>query len=78
MTRQLFTHADRPRPGLRNRSGNIASLMHILSTGNLRTAAAMLLAGIVCVWTCVQKRATGKYGVRRRQVLLLTCKTSRR
>jgi hypothetical protein len=78
MTRHVFIRVTRTRPVLPSRDGNLANIWHILSTGNLRTAAAMVLASIVCVWTCVQQRATGNYGLRRRQVLLLTCNAPRR
>lgn len=72
MTRQAYRPTTRIRPNYPGRSGNLTNIWHIIATGNLRTAAAMALAGIVCMWTCVQQRATGNYGLRRRQVLLLT------
>lgn len=71
MTRQVLIRATRNRASFPSRNENLANIWHILSTGNLRTAAAMVLAGIVCAWACVQQRATGNYGLRRRQVLLL-------
>ena len=72
MTHYADTYSARPRAAVPSRSGNLANLRHILSTGNLRAAAAMVFAGVVCMWTCVLQRAAGNYGLRRRQVLLLT------
>jgi len=72
MTRHANSRTIRIRPGHPGRSGNLTNIWHIFATGNLRAAAAMALAGIVCMWTCVLQRATGNYALRRRQVLLLT------
>jgi hypothetical protein len=72
MTRPDNNRPIRIRPGHPGRSGNLTNLWHIFASGNLRAAAAMALAGIACMWTCVLQRATGNYGPRRRQVLLLT------
>ena len=71
MTHYADTYSARPRPAVPSRSGNLASLRHVLSTGNLRAAVAMVFAGVVCMWTCVLQRATGQHSLRRRQVLLL-------
>ncbi|MFT5776104.1 MAG: hypothetical protein ACI93G_000428 [Hyphomonas sp.] len=71
MTHYADTYTARPRPAVPSRSGNLASLRHVVSTGNLRAAVAMVFAGVVCMWTCVRQRATGQHSLRRRQVLLL-------
>ncbi|WP_373009401.1 hypothetical protein [Hyphomonas sp.] len=71
MTHYADTYSARPRPTVPSRSGNLASLRHVVSTGNLRAAVAMVFAGVVCMWTCVRQRATGQHSLRRRQVPLL-------
>jgi len=71
MTHHADTYPARPRPAVPSRSGNLASLRHVLSTGNLRAAVAMVFAGVACMWTCILQRAAGRHGLRRHQVLLL-------
>ena len=71
MTHYADTYSARARAAVPSRSGNLASLRHILSTGNLLAAAAMVFAGVVCMWTCVLQRAAGRHGLPRHQVLLL-------
>ncbi|MEH6695962.1 MAG: hypothetical protein V7675_13015 [Hyphomonas sp.] len=61
-----------PNTATLRRGGNWASLVHVVSTGNIRAAFAMLCAGLACAWTCVLQRAVIATNLRRRKVLLLT------
>lgn len=54
------------------RGGNLASLRHVISTGNVRAACAMVFTGLACALTCVMQRAGLTTSLRRRKVLLLT------
>jgi hypothetical protein len=54
------------------RGGNLASLRHVISTGNIRAACAMVFTGLACALTCVMQRAGLATSLRRRKVLLLT------
>jgi hypothetical protein len=61
-----------PQSAILRRGGNLASLRHVVSTGNIRAAFAMVFTGLACALTCVMQRAGLTTSLRRRKVLLLT------
>ena len=62
----------KPQNASQRRGGNLASLRHVVSSGNIRAAFAMVFTGLACALTCVMQRARLATNLRRRKVLLLT------